>query len=60
MLDACFDLPYEITWMQNVAIYALSITLTLLTSAISYQYIEKPFIQRKANYAIVQSGEKES
>jgi peptidoglycan/LPS O-acetylase OafA/YrhL len=60
MMDACFDMPYEITWVQNLAIYCISIALTLLTSALSYQYIEKPFIQRKANYAIVQSGEKES
>ena len=57
LVNYLIELPSQITWMQNLLIYAVSIASTLLVSAISYQFIEKPFIQRKEKYAIIKSGE---
>lgn len=39
----------------NCLIYALSIGLTILISAVSYEYLEKYFIKRKERFAIVKS-----
>lgn len=57
MIDYFLDLPFHINLWQNLLIYTVSISLTLLVSSLSYRFIEKPFIQRKDKYAIIRSGE---
>jgi peptidoglycan/LPS O-acetylase OafA/YrhL len=58
LVDYWMELPFEIPASINVLIYVVSIALTIGVSALSYRFIEKPFIHRKKKYAIVQSGDK--
>jgi peptidoglycan/LPS O-acetylase OafA/YrhL len=57
LVDYFSELPFQITLRQNILIYTLSVLFTLIVSALSYRFIEKPFIQRKDKYAIIKSGE---
>jgi peptidoglycan/LPS O-acetylase OafA/YrhL len=42
---------------QNLFIYALSFLLTIIVSALSYEYFEKRFIKMKKNYSVLTSAE---
>lgn len=57
LVDYFVELPFRISFGQNLLIYVISIVSTVLVSALSYRFIEKPFIQRKEKYAIIKSGE---
>jgi peptidoglycan/LPS O-acetylase OafA/YrhL len=57
LVDYFSELPFRIPFDQNLLIYTLSVLLTILVSALSYRFIERPFIQRKEKYAIIKSGE---
>jgi peptidoglycan/LPS O-acetylase OafA/YrhL len=50
-------LPVHITFGQNLLIYILSICFTIVLSAVSYRFIEKPFIRLKEKYTVIKSGE---
>ncbi|MCD6017998.1 MAG: hypothetical protein K0S53_1119 [Bacteroidetes bacterium] len=43
----------------NIIVYALSVSLTILVSGLSYKFIEEPFIRFKSKFTTVKSGEKE-
>jgi peptidoglycan/LPS O-acetylase OafA/YrhL len=57
LVDYFFQLQFQIQPWQNLLIYVISISLTLLVSALSYRFIEKPFIQLKDKFSIIKSGE---
>jgi peptidoglycan/LPS O-acetylase OafA/YrhL len=57
LVDYFVELPPQISSTQNLLIYTISIFTTIVVSAISYKFLEQPFIQRKEKYAIVKSGE---
>ena len=42
---------------QNLFIYALSFLLTIIVSALSYEYFEKRFIKMKKNYSVLTGAE---
>lgn len=45
------------TQLWNVCLYGLSICFTIVIAALSYEYVEKPFIKLKRRYTRVVSGE---
>lgn len=44
-------------WEGNIMLYLLSIALTIIVAAISYEFFEKPFLKLKHKFTIVKSGE---
>jgi len=53
-----FETQYNITVYQRIAIYLISIILTIAISGLSYKYFEKRFITMKSKYSRVISGER--
>jgi len=45
-------------FIGNVYLYAFSVALTILVSAISYQFFEQPFIKMKEKFMVVKSSSK--
>ncbi|MFY7970785.1 MAG: acyltransferase family protein [Flavobacteriales bacterium] len=56
LLDAVFHFPSDLKLIHHVSIYALSFTLTIIVSALSYEFFEKRFVSAKKKYALVESG----
>ncbi|MFN0033301.1 MAG: acyltransferase family protein [Flavobacteriales bacterium] len=56
-LDAIFGFAQRLEWWQSALVYLLSVALTLIVSSLSYEFIEKRFINRKKKYTTVLSGD---
>ena len=44
-------------WEGNILLYFLAVVFTLVLSALSYEFFEKPFLRLKHRFTIVKSGE---
>lgn len=58
----CIVIAYKLVLLlngthNNWMLYTLSVALTILVSAISYQYFEYPFIKMKARFSKIVSGD---
>jgi peptidoglycan/LPS O-acetylase OafA/YrhL len=56
-LDAIFGFDQRLEVWQSVLVYAVAVVLTIAVSALSYEYLEKRFIQRKKKFTTVVSGD---
>ena len=43
-------------WLMNILYYVGALILTTAISAISYQFVERPFLRLKTKFAVVKSG----
>jgi peptidoglycan/LPS O-acetylase OafA/YrhL len=56
-LDYWIDFPLRLEGWHSALLYAFSIPLTLGVSALSYHYLEYPFIRKKRTFTTVISGD---
>jgi len=56
-LDFWLDFPLRLEGWHSALLYAFSIPLTLGVSALSYHYLEYPFIRKKRTFTTVISGD---
>lgn len=52
------NLFQDLTWAENITIYALVIAITIGIASISYLYFELPFIRKKGKSSKILSGER--
>jgi peptidoglycan/LPS O-acetylase OafA/YrhL len=57
VLDYWIDFPLRLEGWHSALLYAFSIPLTLGVSALSYHYLEYPFIRKKRTFTTVISGD---
>ena len=57
MLDAWMHFPDRLEPIHNVMLYLFSIPITLAVSALSYHFLESPFIRKKRKFTTVISGD---
>jgi peptidoglycan/LPS O-acetylase OafA/YrhL len=57
LLDSFIHFPLRLEGWHSALLYALSIPLTLGVSALSYHFIEYPFIRKKRTFTTVISGD---
>jgi peptidoglycan/LPS O-acetylase OafA/YrhL len=56
-LDRLFQFDRQLTVIENISVYSLSIGLTILISYLSYEFFEKRFIRMKRSVTRVISGD---
>jgi peptidoglycan/LPS O-acetylase OafA/YrhL len=57
VLDSWFHFPLRLEGWHSALLYALSIPLTLGVSALSYHFLEYPFIRKKRTFTTIISGD---
>jgi len=57
LLDSMIHFPLRLEGWHSALLYALSIPLTLGVSALSYHFLEYPFIRKKRTFTTVISGD---
>jgi peptidoglycan/LPS O-acetylase OafA/YrhL len=57
VLDGWLHFPLRLEGWHSALLYLFSIPLTLGVSALSYHFIESPFIRKKRKFTTVLSGE---
>jgi peptidoglycan/LPS O-acetylase OafA/YrhL len=57
VLNGWFDFPKRLETWQTALLYAFSIPLTIGVAALSYHYLEYPFIRKKRTFTTVISGD---
>ncbi len=56
-LDSFFHFPRRLEGWHSALLYSFSIPLTLAVSALSYHFIEYPFIRKKRTFTTIISGD---
>jgi peptidoglycan/LPS O-acetylase OafA/YrhL len=56
-LDYWIDFPRRLEGWHNALLYSFSILITIGVSALSYHYLEYPFIRKKRKFTTVISGD---
>jgi peptidoglycan/LPS O-acetylase OafA/YrhL len=55
-LDYFFHFPGDLKLVHHIAIYAVTFALTIIVSALSYEFFEKRFMKFKKKFTLVESG----